>query len=161
MTIARELEDTKVPISTVAGSAGGDRLDHLGQGIAASGMPEANGAGIEVDLVGDVVPDIGLPLNIPLSLAIDHPAQVGVGLILATAEPASLELGEVALEEGNLMLLGGGGGVDVGALDAEVVVDTALVDGSLCLGNQLGTAHVLAIPEGRLVQGDFDTLLGG
>lgn len=73
---------------------------------------------------------------------------------------AVLELGEVGLEEGDLVLVGGRGLVLGRGLDGEVVELLALVDGRLGLGDELSAQHGLAIPLCRLVDGDLGTLLG-
>ena len=48
-----------------------------------------------------------------------------------------------------------------GVGDGEVVVDFSYVDGGGGLGDQLGAAHGLAVPEGGVVDCYFDTLGGG
>lgn len=149
-----------MPISTVAAGAGGLGSDDLHKRIAAGRVPETNSVGVEVDLVGNVVPHTGVPVDAPLGLATDAPPQQGVGDARGTGLPAGLELGKVALEEGDLVLAGGGGGVGVLAHKGEVVKDLALVDGGRGLGDQLGTAHVLAVPVGRVVEGDLGALVG-
>lgn len=149
-----------MPVSTVAAGAGGLGSDNPDKIIAAGRVPETDSVGRKVDLVGNVVPHIGVPVDAPLGLAADAPPQQGVRDARGARLPAGLELGEVALEEGDLVLAGQGGGVGVLAHEREVVEDLALVDGSRGLGNQLGTAHVLAVPVGRVVEGDLGTLLG-
>ena len=62
--------------------------------------------GVTYDLIGDVVPDVGLEIDLPLALAADHPLQVGVGGSLLAVDPAVLHLCEVALEEADLVLVG-------------------------------------------------------
>jgi len=103
---------------------------------------ELDGAGAEVDAVGDVVPVAGDELGVPLRLAADVPVEVVVGAALL----AVLHLGEVALEEVDLVLTLGGGGVGGGVLHGEVVEDLAFVDGGAGLGDQLGAEHGLAVP---------------
>jgi hypothetical protein len=83
------------------------------------------------------------------------PLQVGVGRSRRTI----LQLSEVAFKESNLVLVGGSWGVLSCGLDGEVVVDLALVDGSLGLGDEFGAQHGLAVPLCGLVDGDLDTLL--
>ena len=119
-------------------------------------MPEGNGAGIEVDLVGNVVPLVGNELNVPLGDTSNVPLKVGVG----RARGAVLELSEMRLEESDLVFVGGRRGVLGGSLDGEVVVDLALVDGCLGLGDEFGAQHGLAVPFRGLVDGDLYTLLG-
>jgi hypothetical protein len=62
------------------------------------GVPETDGVGGEVDLVGKVVPDVGCPVHVPFRLAADKPAEVVVGSGGRVAvDPAVFELGEVGL----------------------------------------------------------------
>lgn len=84
--------------------------------------------------------------------------QVGVAGARLAADPAVLELGKVALEKGNLVLVGCARGVGVGTLDGKVVEDGSLVDGGFGLGNQFGPPHV-AVPLCRVVDRDLDALL--
>lgn len=149
-----------MPVSTVAAGAGSLRSNNLGQGIAAGRVPETDSVGVKVDLVGNVVPHVGVPVDAPLGLATNAPPQQGIRSASGARLPAGLELGKVALEEGDLVLAGKGRGVGVLAHEREVVEDLALVDGGRGLGDQLGTAHGLAVPEGRLVEGDLGTLAG-
>jgi len=67
----------------------------------------------------------------------------------------------VALEEADLVLVVGERWVYTSVLHGEVVVDFALVDGSRGLGNQLSSEHVLTVPDGGLIAGDLDALVGG
>jgi hypothetical protein len=85
---------------------------------------------------------------------------VPLELVAAAARSTILHLGEVALEESDLVLVVLGRLVGAGSLDREVVVDLALVDGGGGLGNQLSPEHGLAVPLGSLIDGDLDTLLG-
>lgn len=66
----------------------------------------------------------------------------------------------MALEEADLVLAVQAGRVGGAAHDAEMVVNLAAVDGRGGLRDQLGAAHVLAIPVGRAGQADLGTLLG-
>jgi len=84
--------------------------------------------------------------------------QVGVACARLAADPAVLELGEVALEEADLVLVCRAWHVGRRPLDGVVVVDCALVDGGLGLGNQLRPPHV-TVPLGRAVNGDLGSLL--
>lgn len=160
ITITGKLKNTDVPVSTVAAGAGGLGSDNPDKIIAAGRVPETHSVGRKVDLVGNVVPHAGVPVDAPLGLATDAPPQQGVRDARGARLPAGLEFGEVALEEGDLVLAGGGRGVGILAHQREVVEDLALVDGGRGLGDQLGTAHVLAVPVGRVVEGDFGTLVG-
>lgn len=149
-----------MPVGAVGAGAGLDGGHLSGQGVAAGRVPETDGAGSKVDLVGNVVPDISSPLDTPLGLAANAPPKQSVRDARGAREPTGLELGEVAFEEGDLVLPGGGRGVDVLSHQGEVVVDLALVDGSGGLGDQLGAAHVLAVPVGRVVERDLGSLPG-
>ena len=111
------------------------------------------------DFVGNVVPDIGRPDYIPFADTTDHPSQVRVGGSTRTTDQAVFHLGEVALEEVDLMLEGRVWGIGVRSLHAEVVENFARVDSSFGLGDELGSAHVLAIPVGGRVNAHFGTLL--
>lgn len=145
-----------MPVGAVGADAGFDGLDGLGEGVGSRRVPEAHGAGVKVDLVGKVVPDAGLEGRLPLARRGGEPLQlVGGGA-------AVLELGEVRLEEGDLVLALGRGGVGVLALEREVVVQGARGDGAGVRdgGDQLGPAHVLAVPVGGVVEGDLCALGG-
>ena len=73
-----------------------------------------------------------------------------VGIMFVTMVGAALlavlHLGEVALEEVDLVLALGGGGVGGGVLHGEVVEDLAFIDGGASLRDQLGAEHGLAVP---------------
>lgn len=112
------------------------------------------------NLIGDVVPDVSFPDNIPLGSSSNSPSQRRVAGASGAAHPARLQLGEVALEEADLVLAVQARGVGVAALDAEMVVDLSLVDGRGGLGDQLGAAHVLAVPVGGAGEADLGALLG-
>lgn len=111
------------------------------------------------DLVDDVVPLICLQINFPLALTSYEPLQVRVGSALLATDPAVLELCEVALEEADLVFVGGARHVGTAALDAEVVVYRAAVDCGLGLRDQFCAPHV-AVPFGGAVDGDLGALLG-
>lgn len=109
------------------------------------------------------MPHAGLPRrHTPLGLLVDHPLQHRICRGALAAEPAVLHLGEVALEEVDLVLAGdagraGGGAVDV-ARHAEVVKDLARGDGGRRLRDQLDAAHRLAVPVGRGVEREAHAL---
>ena len=111
------------------------------------------------NLIDDIVPLVRLQVNLPLALTAHKPLQVRVARALLAADPAVLELCEVALEEGDLVFVGGTGHVGATSLDAEVVVHSAAVDGCFGLRDQLGAPHV-AVPFGGAVNGDLGALLG-
>ena len=64
----------------------------------------------------------------------------------------------MALEETNLVFVRRTWDVGCRPLDREMVVDCALVDSSLRLGNQLCPPHV-AVPLRRVIDRDLGTLL--
>lgn len=142
-----------MPVCAVRRSACGEGTSSLGQSIAASRVPESDGASIEVDLVCDVVPLVCSQLHTPFRNTSDVPLQ----LIVALA--AVLKLSEMAFEKGNLMFVRGGRGVLGGCLNREVVEEFALVDSSGRLRDKLSPQHGLAIPFGCTVNGNLDTLL--
>ena len=107
------------------------------------------------------MPDISVPKNVPLAHATDHPAEIRVGGSARATDQAVLHLRKVAFEEADLVLEGGVWRIGVRPLHAEVVVDFARIDGGAGLGNQLGAAHVLAVPVRGGIDADFDALLGG
>lgn len=152
-----------MPVGAVGADRGGHGADGLGELVAPGGVPEADGAGVEVDLVGAVVPHAGLHGDVPLLLGVGHPPQGVVPAAAAARAEAVLQLGEVALEEGDLVLASGRGGVGVLALDREVVVQGARGDGAgvADLGDELGPAHGLAVPVGGVGQGDLGALGAG
>lgn len=147
-----------MPVSAVAARARSDRSNNLLEIAAASRVPETDGLTGEVDLVGDVVPDAGLPFHLPLGGASDKPLKARVLGAAGAGEQAALQLGEVRLEEGDLVLAGQRRRVLSLALDAEVVKDLAGGDCGARLGDQLGAAHGLAVPVGSVGQGDLGTL---
>lgn len=108
-------------------------------------MPEGDLVAGEVNLVRNVVPLVRLELDLPLALAAHHPLQVGVRGAGLSVDPAVLQFGEVALEEANLVLVCSAGNVRGASLDREVVVNSALVDGSFGLWDELCAPHVLQV----------------
>lgn len=127
--------------------------------VAALRVPEADRAATEVDFESHVVPNVGLPLRLPLGVLRDHELQVGVLGALLTGDPAVLQLGKVAFEEADLVLAVLRRGIGILAEYAEVVKHFAAVDSSLSLGDQLDASHVLSIPEGGRVQCKLGSLL--
>lgn len=108
------------------------------------------------------MPYTSLPSCVPLRRACHIPSEQWVAGAGSTALPARLHLGEVALEEVDLVLAGdagraGGGAVDV-ARHAEVVKDLARGDGGRRLRDQLDAAHRLAVPVGRGVEREAHAL---
>lgn len=138
-----------MPVSPVAAGAGRERSSSLDKRIATSRVPESDLVAGEVDFICNVVPLISLELDLPLALTSHHPLQVGVRGTGLAIDPAILQLCEMALKEANLMLVGSAGNVCGAALDREVVVHSALVDGSLGLGNELSAPHVLRVDQYR------------
>lgn len=126
-------------------------------------MPEGDGAGIKVDLVDAVVPDARLHGDVPLLGRVGHPPEGGVAGAAAAAGQAVLQLGEVRLEEGDLVLARDRGAVGVLAHEREVVVQGARGDGArvVDLGDQLRAAHGLALPVRGIGQRDLGALAAG
>lgn len=112
------------------------------------------------NLIGNVVPDVSFPGNVPLGSSSNLPSQRWVAGAGSATDPARLQLGEVALEEADLVLAVQARRVGGAALDAEMVVDLAAVDGRGGLRDQLGAAHVLAIPVSGAGQADLGALRG-
>lgn len=129
-------------------------------GTRSQRLPLCDGgkSGRTYNLIGDVVPHVSDELDLPLALSAYHPLQVGVARSALAVDPAILELREVALEEGDLVLVGRAGHIGGAALDAEVVVYFSACDGGLGLGDELCAPHV-AVPLCGVVDGDLDTLL--
>jgi len=148
-----------MPVCTIRRSAHGDGCDGKLEIVGAGGMVEADATGVEVNGIGDVVPEVRCEGDVPMALAIHVPAQGSVEGALFTADEAVLHLGEVRLEEGHLVLLVWRWRVGAGMLHAEVVEDLALVDRSLGLWDQLRAEHVVVVPNGGGVDGNLDTLL--
>jgi len=94
VTLAGQTKDTKMPVGTVGRSAGGEWPSSLGEGAVTGRVPEGDLVlesgvqgqymlhatlyrnatyGREVDLVGYVVPLVGLELDLPLALTPHHP----------------------------------------------------------------------------------------
>jgi len=111
------------------------------------------------DLIGNVVPDAGLPFNLPLALLVGHPLEIRIAGTLLAGDPAVLELSEMALEEADLVLVVGAGRVGVLAHDAKMIKDLAGGNGRLGLRDQLSAAHSLAVPEGCAVESELGALL--
>ena len=91
-------QDTQVPVGRVGGGAGRGLRADASEISGTLGVPEADGVGGEVDLVGKVMPNIWGPVNVPLGLTTDEPAEVVVGRGSGVAvDPAVLEFSEVRL----------------------------------------------------------------
>jgi hypothetical protein len=143
VALARKTKNTKMPIGTIARCACRERSGSLGERRVAGGMPECNLVRSKIDLISNVVPLVCLQLDLPLALAAHHPLQVGVRSTGLAVDPSVLQLSEMALEEADLVLVRRTGDIRGASLDREVVVYGALVDGSLCLRNELSSPHVL------------------
>ena len=92
------------------------------------------------------MPYAGKPLGLPARLLVDHELEVGVGGAGLAADPAVLHLGEVALEEADLVLAARARRVRLPPHRAEVVEYPPLVDRRLGLRDQLDPPHVLPVP---------------
>lgn len=106
------------------------------------------------------MPHTSVPSNRPLGSSSNLPSQCWVAGASGAADPARLQLGEVALEEADLVLAVQAGRVGGAAHDAEMVVDLAAVDGRGGLRDQLGAAHGLAIPVSGAGEADLGALCG-
>ena len=154
------LRGEKIRRKTYRGGTGRLGRNDLGQRVRARRVPEANGVAGEVNLVGNVVPHVRVPSCGPLAHAANVPAQQAVAGAGFAADETVLHLGEVALEEADLVLVERRWSVRVRTLHAEVVEHLALVDGGRRLGDQLRAAHRLAIPVRGAVDGELGALLG-
>jgi hypothetical protein len=111
----------------------------------------------EVNSISNVVPDTSSPVSAPMRGTANVPSQQRVRSSRLSTDPTGLELGEMALEEANLMFAVDARWVGGGVHDAEMVVDLSRSDGSGRLGNQLGSTHVLPVPVGGAVEGELET----
>lgn len=151
-----------MPVSTVGAGGSGNSGNDKAEIVSTGRVVELDSLGVKVDSVGNVVPDIGGPVgNVPLRDAADHPVEGVGGGFGGTGKQTRLQLGEVGLEETDLVLLGLRRGVGGRVLQGEVVVDLAGVDGSGRLGDEFGPAHGLALPVAGVVDGDLGTILAG
>lgn len=148
-----------MPVGAVRRGRGRGGSHDLRERGAAFRVPEADLVAAEVDLEGHVVPDLGLPLRLPLGVLRDHELQIRVISARLAGDPAVLHLDEVALEEADLVLAVLRRRVGVLAHHAEVVEHLAAVDSRFRLRDQLGAPHVLAVPEGRAVERELGALL--
>lgn len=155
-----ETEDTQVPVSAVRGGADGEGTSGEDEWVGASGVPERDLVGGEVNIISNVMPNISIESNAPLSLPRDAPLQSRITGTRSTGQKTILQLREMRLKEVDLMLEISTWSISIGSLDRKVVVDVSLVDSGGSLGDQLGTSHVLSIPVGGVVDGDLDTLVG-
>lgn len=133
-----------MPVRRVGRSIGTNRLDHLGQRVRAIAGPEPDLLGVKVDVICKVIPVAGLELDRPLRLAPCVPPQ---GVVFA-AGATVLQLGEMAFEEGDLVLVRGARRVGGLRGQREMVVEVAGAQVGGGLGDQFGALHVLAVPGG-------------
>jgi len=68
-----------MPILSIGRSRDGDGWDSENKVVGSSGVVESDRASGEVDLVGNVVPHISLPGDVPLSGAADDPSEKRIG----------------------------------------------------------------------------------
>ena len=80
-------------------------MEKFYRSVSDSGPGDVSSA-TSYNLINDIVPLIGLKFNLPLALSANHPLQVCVAGSGFPANPAIFELGEMALEEGDLMFIG-------------------------------------------------------
>lgn len=147
-----------MPILSIGRSRNGDGWDSENKVVGSSGVVESDGAGGEVDLVGNIVPHISLPGDVPLSGAANNPSEKRVSRSSGTGLPSTLHFSEMALEESDLVLMGLAWCVGGRARHAEVVEDLSGIDGCGSLGDQLCSSHGLAVPESIIGQADLDSL---
>ena len=121
-------------------------------------MVEPDTASVEIDRVRNVMPYPSGERYVPVRLAIHVPPQRLIQRSLLAVDDSELQLREVALEEADLVLLVPGRRVRGRVLHAEVVEDLALVDRCRGLRDQLRAEHVVAVPDGTVVDGDLDAL---
>jgi len=119
---------------------------------------EPDTAGVEVDSISDVMPYPSGERDVPMRLAIHVPPQRLIQRSLLAVDEPILQFCEVALEEADLVLLVRGRRVGGRVLHAEVVEDLALIDRCLGLRDQLRAEHIVAVPDGAVVDGDLDAL---
>ena len=105
------------------------------------------------------MPLVCLQLYLPFALPANHPLQVSIGHALLAADPAILQLSEVAFKKANLMLVRRARHIRAAPLDAEMVVHSTAVDSGFGLRNQLGAPHI-RVPFGGAVDCDFGAMLG-
>jgi hypothetical protein len=110
------------------------------------------------DLIRNIMPNTRIPFHTPFSLSLNSPAK---GIIRPTLSRicSRLQFREVRLKKSNLMLSVQVWRVRRRPHDAEVVPYFARVDGGRCLGDQLRSPHVLAIPICGIVQSDLGSLV--
>ena len=85
-------------------------------------------------------------------------SQVGVASARLSVDPTVFQFREMALEETDLVFVRRTWDVGCRPLDREMVVDCALVDSSLSLGDELCPPHV-AVPLRCVIDCDLGTLL--
>lgn len=120
-------------------------------------MPELHTPHVEIDTVRYVMPLVSHEGYRPARGPGDEPLQETGG---SGGGGAELELGEVRLEEGDLVLLGRARRVERRGRDREVVEELALTDqpGGFGLRDELRATHRLAGPVRGVRQGDLDAL---
>jgi hypothetical protein len=105
---------------------------NMDQSIRSSRVVEVDGVGAEVNAVDYVVPRGRVKDSAPLRHTTHIPLESVVRGAAGARNETILQLGEVRLEESDLVLLGR---VRLGTFDGEVVVHFALVDRSTSLRN--------------------------
>lgn len=101
------------------------------------------------------MPNTSSPISAPLTSRTSIPSQQRITRTRFPTDPTTLHLGEMTLEEGDLMFSVNTWGVGCGMHHTEMVVDLSASNSSLGLGNQLGTTHGLPVPEGGFVDGNL------
>lgn len=103
------------------------------------------------------MPDTSSPFSAPLRGTANIPSQERIRRSRLSANPTGLQLGEMTLEEADLMFAVDARWVGGSVHDAEMVVDLARCDGRGGLGNQFRSAHVLSVPVRGTVEGELET----
>lgn len=79
-------------VGRVGGGGGSLGTDNLDERVAAGRVPEGYGVAGEVDVVGKVVPDVGLPGDGPLGHTTDAPLEGVVGTDRLAVDPSEFLL---------------------------------------------------------------------
>lgn len=104
------------------------------------------------------MPNTRIPVRAPLGIPTDIPPQQWIAGTALPGNPSRLEFGEMGLEEADLVFSVDGRRVGSVVHDAEMIPHCAFVDCCSCLGDELGSTHGLAIPEGGAVQSELGAL---
>jgi hypothetical protein len=92
------------------------------------------------------MPNASLPIHTPLRVTSNIPSEQRVTRSALSRDPSRLELSEMGFEETDLVFSVNAGSIGHIMHDAEMIPNCSLVDCCSRLGDQFGSAHVLAIP---------------